>query len=108
MRRPTSALVGLVSTSLLHEQKQVEVGLEPVSLAVRPDGLELWVSNHVSDSVSVIDSDPLSPTYHEVIATIQDLDAEGVTRFDEPVGVAFASSAKAYVALSSSNEIARP
>ena len=29
---------------------------DPVGIAVRPDGKEVWVSNHVSDSVSVIDA----------------------------------------------------
>ena len=30
---------------------------DPVGIAVRPDGKEVWVSNHVSDSVSVIDAE---------------------------------------------------
>ena len=33
--------------------RRIDVGIDPVSLAVRPDGRELWVANHVSDSVSV-------------------------------------------------------
>ena len=41
-----------------------------------------------------------------MIETVQALDANGVTQFDEPVGIAFASNAKAYVALSSRNRIA--
>ncbi|MCP4191429.1 MAG: hypothetical protein GY768_12460 [Planctomycetaceae bacterium] len=86
---------------------RVKVGIDPVSIAIRPDGKEVWVSNHVSDSISVIDSDPTNPTYLEVVATIQDLDSKTkATRFDEPVGIAFASDAKAYVALSSENVIA--
>jgi len=86
---------------------RVKVGIDPVSIAVRPDGKEVWVSNHVSDSVSVIDSNPASPTYLQVIATVQEFDSETrATRFDEPVGIAFASNDKAYVALSSENEIA--
>ena len=86
---------------------RVPVGIDPVAVAVRPDGREVWVSNHVSDSVSVIDADPNSPTRHRVLATIQDIDAgTKSTRFDEPVGIAFASNLKAYVALSSSNRIA--
>ena len=85
----------------------VNVGIDPVSVAVRPDGNEVWVSNHVSDSVSVIDAQPASTTFLEVVATIQDLDpTTRATRFDEPVGIAFASNAKAYVALSSENQIA--
>jgi YVTN family beta-propeller protein len=86
---------------------RVNVGIDPVGIAVRPDGKEVWVSNHISDSVSVIDNDPKSPTYLQVIATIQEFDPETkATRFDEPVGIAFASNEKAYVALSSENEIA--
>ena len=86
---------------------RVHVGIDPVGITVRPDGKEVWSANHVSDSVSVIDSDPASPTRHQVLATIQELDAATKsTRFDEPVGIAFASNRKAYVALSSSNRIA--
>jgi len=84
----------------------VGVGVEPVSLALRPGGTELWVSNHVSDSVSVVDVDPESPTFLTVIETIQDVDGDGVSRFDEPAGIAFASDQKAYVALSSRNDVA--
>jgi YVTN family beta-propeller protein len=86
---------------------RINVGIDPVSVAVRPDGNEVWVSNHVSDSVSVIDTNPASATDLQVIATIQDFDlATRATRFDEPVGIAFASNDKAYVALSSENQVA--
>ncbi len=86
---------------------RIHVGIEPVSVAVRPDGKEVWVANHVSDSVSVINTDPGSPTHLQVIATVQDFDpATKATRFDEPVGIAFANNDKAYVALSSENQIA--
>ena len=87
--------------------KRIHVGIDPVSVAVRPDGKEIWVANHISDSVSVIDNDPNQSTYMEVIATVQEFDEETkATRFDEPVGIAFANNQKAYVALSSENEIA--
>ena len=102
----TSNSVGFIRTSDFVVARNVPTGIEPVSLAVRPDGLELWVSNHVSDSVSVIDTNPASASYGQVIETVQALDANGVTQFDEPVGIAFASNAKAYVALSSRNRIA--
>lgn len=86
---------------------RISVGVDPVSVAVRPDGTELWVSNHVSDTVNVIDLRSGQPTRFAVIATIQDWDPNHEsTRFDEPVGIAFASNRKAYVALSSSNQIA--
>ena len=69
---------------------RIRVGIDPVALALRPDGKELWVSNHVSDSVSVIDLDPTSPTRFQIIATLQDIDpVTRATRFDEPVGHCF-------------------
>jgi YVTN family beta-propeller protein len=81
--------------------------VEPAALAIRPGANELWVSNHVSDTVSVIDIAPGSPTRNQVIDTIQSIDAQGVTAFDEPLGIAFtADGAKAYVALSSRDAIA--
>jgi YVTN family beta-propeller protein len=101
----TSNKLDVFDAASLARVALIDVGLEPVSVAVRPDGLEVWVSNHVSDSVSVVDSDPSSPTYLKVVETIQDLDS-GVSQFDEPVGIAFASNAKAYVALSSRNDVA--
>ena len=86
---------------------RVHVGIEPVGLALRPDGSELWVANHLSDSVSVIDTNSSSPTYLNVVATIQSLDDNTrATRFDEPVGIAFANNKKAYVTLSSENQVA--
>jgi YVTN family beta-propeller protein len=86
---------------------RVDVGVDPVSIASRPDGKEVWVSNHISDSVSVIDTDESNPTFLHVIATVQEFDAgRKATNFDEPMGIAFASNEKAYVALSSDNQIA--
>jgi YVTN family beta-propeller protein len=107
----TSNTVSVIATGSQHVLEEIPVGIDPVALAIRPDGMELWVSNHVSDSVSVIDLDPLSDTQHQVIATIQELgdpDGQGIetTVFDEPAGIAFASNAKAFVALSSRNDIA--
>lgn len=86
---------------------RIKVGVDPVSIAIRPDKKEIWVSNHISDSISVIDNDSTSDTYLQVIATIQEFEPETkATRFDEPLGIAFAGNSKAYVALSSENEIA--
>jgi YVTN family beta-propeller protein len=97
----------LIDTKTRQVISRVSVGIDPVSIAIRPDGREIWVANHVSDSVSVIDIVPASPTYLQVIATIQEFDkATKATRFDEPVGIAFAGNEKAYVALSSENKIA--
>ncbi len=86
---------------------RVNVGIDPVGIAVRPDGMEVWVANHVSDSVSVIDTDPSSPTHLQVIDPVQDFNrVTRATRVDDPVGIAFASNDKAYVALSSENQVA--
>jgi YVTN family beta-propeller protein len=85
----------------------IEVGQDPASLAIRPGAGELWVSNHVSDTVSIIDIAAGSPTLNTVIDTIQAIDADGVTTFDEPLGIAFTpDGATAYVALSSRNQVA--
>ena len=54
----------------------------------------------------MIDNDPNSLTHWNVVATIQAFDDKLATSFDEPVGIAFASNDKAYVALSSENQIA--
>ena len=99
--------VDVIDVATRRLARRIRVGIDPVSIAVRPDGSEVWVANHVSDSVSIIDSDPASPTFHTVVGTVQDIHPQRFsTRFDEPVGVAFASDGKAYVALSTSNRIA--
>jgi YVTN family beta-propeller protein len=103
----TSNSISIINTvTLTKEVANLPVGIDPVSIAVRPDGDEVWISNHVSDSVSILDTDDTSPTYRQIIATIQDFNGAGATLFDEPVGIAFADNTKAYVALSSRNDIA--
>ena len=64
----------VVEVSSLQVVQRINVGIDPVSLAIRPDGTQLWVANHVSDSVNVVDLVPESTTYHQVIGTVQDLD----------------------------------
>ncbi|MGB5812677.1 MAG: beta-propeller fold lactonase family protein, partial [Polyangiales bacterium] len=102
----TSGTVDVIETASNTVIATVSVGMDPVSVAVRPDSREVWVANHVSDSVSIIDTNPSSLTLHEVIDTVQSMDGDLITTFDEPAGIAFASNDKAYVALSSRNEIA--
>ena len=102
-----SDTIDVIDAQSLRVIESISVGVEPVCVAVRPDGSELWVSNHVSDTVSVIDLRSDSPTRHQVVATVQQFDPETrATRFDEPVGIAFADDHKAYVALSAENAIA--
>ena len=102
-----SDTVDVINTKTGEIVKRIGVGVDPVSICIRPDGNEVWVSNHVSDSVSIIDNNEDSPTFLQVIHTVQDLDIKTkTTKFDEPVGIAFANNKKAYVALSSENKIA--
>ena len=102
----TMGLVRVLDTANLGLVKVIHVGTDPVSVALRPDGSELWVANHVSDSVNVISLAP-GPSLYQVVETIQAFDAGSlVTDFDEPAGIAFANNDKAYVSLSSRNQIA--
>ncbi|MCY3885308.1 MAG: carbohydrate binding domain-containing protein [Gammaproteobacteria bacterium] len=102
-----SGTLDVIDTESNEVVQRINVGIDPVSVAVSPDGKEIWVANHISDTISVIDSDPESLFYHQVVATIQDVNTETLqTNFDEPVGIAFASQFKAYVALGPSNRIA--
>jgi YVTN family beta-propeller protein len=68
----------------------VPVGLEPVSLAVRPGTSEVWVVNHLSDDVSIVDV-----AAKKLVATI----AVG----DEPNDVVFASN-RAFVTLAGNDD----
>jgi YVTN family beta-propeller protein len=58
----TSNQVVVINTATNTVVTTIDVGLDPVSLAIRPDETELWVSNHVSDSVSIVDIAPGGPT----------------------------------------------
>lgn len=70
----------------------VPVGLAPVSVRFRDEG-EVWVANHVSDSVSVVDL----PT-RTVVATLETA--------DEPCDVVFAGEPpRAFVSCSQANRI---
>ncbi len=103
----TARRVVVLSTAPLATLASIDVGVDPVAVAVRPGSSEVWVSNHVSDTVSVIDVGAGSPTRFRVIDTIQAFDSQGVTTFDEPAGIAFSAGGdQAFVALSSRDEIA--
>lgn len=103
-----AATVDVIDTESNEVVARVNVGVDPVGIAIRPDGKEVWVTNHVSDSISVIDSDPQSATHHQVLHTIQALhSSRKYPILDEPVGIVFANPKWAYVALSSSNRIAK-
>ncbi len=48
----------------------IPVGREPVAIDMTPDGLSAFVANLQSGTVSVIDTDPASPTFNQVIETV--------------------------------------
>ncbi|HYC24164.1 MAG TPA: hypothetical protein VEI94_15760 [Candidatus Bathyarchaeia archaeon] len=77
-----------IGTGSLTHVADVEVGLEPVAVAARTND-EIWVVNHLSDSVSVVDvSDPTAP---HVVATLN--------VGDEPRDIIFARAdrSRAYI-----------
>ena len=84
-------------------KRRLRVGLEPSGVAASPDGRMLYVTNHLSDSVSVIDA-----IAWEVIDTIQQVDpASRLSILDEPCGVAFSpNKPRAFVTLSQPNRVA--
>ncbi len=66
-------------------QASVEVGLEPVAVALRNDG-EAWVVNHLSDSISVVD---LAASPPRVVRTL--------LVGDEPRDIVFSGNGRAFV-----------
>ena len=55
----------ITATSLVHEHS-VPVGMEPVAVASHPNG-DVWVVNHLSDSVSIIDTSTASPSVKQTL-----------------------------------------
>jgi len=72
----------ITATSLIH-QYSVPVGMEPVALAVRSNG-EVWVVNHLSDSISVVDTTSTPPRLVKTLLV-----------GDEPRDIVFAGNASA-------------
>ncbi len=50
-----------VGTGGVSWKTSVPVGMEPVAVAVRPGTSEVWVLNHLSDSVSIVDASTSPP-----------------------------------------------
>jgi DNA-binding beta-propeller fold protein YncE len=57
------------ATGLVSRSASVPVGLEPVAVAARTN-TEVWVVNHLSDSVSVVQLDPTGTSPPRVTATL--------------------------------------
>jgi YVTN family beta-propeller protein len=79
------------------------VGLGPAGGAVSPDGQVLYVTDHLSDSITVIDSNT-----RQALAVIQQIDPDTrLSVLDEPCGVAFSpTKSEAYVTLGQPNRVA--
>jgi len=76
-----------VGTTGLELVAEVPVGLEPVAVAARTGGggaVEVWVVNHLSDSVSIVRIDDADPALSRVVRTLH--------VGDEPRDVVFAGS----------------
>jgi YVTN family beta-propeller protein len=84
------AIFRVTRKGTLRFQGDVPVGLEPVSLAVRPGSREVWVANHLSDSVSVIDT-----VRRRLVATLP--------VGDEPTDIVFAGG-RAFVSVSGKDD----
>lgn len=75
-----------VSSSGLTPNTSIPVGLEPDAVAIAPDG-KVWVVNHLSDSISVIDPSVTPPRVVQTLLV-----------GDEPRDIVFAGSpAKAFI-----------
>jgi DNA-binding beta-propeller fold protein YncE len=76
-----------ISDAGLTPVASVPVGLEPVAVAARPNG-EVWVVNHVSDSVSIVDTRAAAPVVTKTLWV-----------GDEPSDIVFAgpSSNRAFI-----------
>jgi YVTN family beta-propeller protein len=83
-------------------RKNIAVGKRPRRLAITPNGQELWVSNELDASVSIIDTQT-----NQVAATVA-FEVPGVRKADiTPVGVTMTRDGKqAFVTLGRANHVA--
>lgn len=84
-------------------KRRLYVGLEPSGVAASPDGRTLYVTNHLSDNISVVDVKKW-----RVKATIEQIASDSrLSILDEPCGVAFSPTKPlAFVTLSQPNRLA--
>jgi len=85
--------IWVVDTETWSEETPIALGFEPWALGIDIIGQTLYVVHRFSDAVSVIDLDPASATYHQVVSTLT------VPGGSEPYAVDFVSDGSlAYVA----------
>jgi YVTN family beta-propeller protein len=70
MTAPGAGVVVPIHIADQRPEPAIGVGAYPFGLALAPDGAHLYVSNFFSNDVSVIDTKPSSPTFHQVVARI--------------------------------------
>jgi 6-phosphogluconolactonase (cycloisomerase 2 family) len=80
-----------VNGSALTAVASIPVGIDPVSVRARTNN-EVWVVNHISDSVSIVDL-----AQQVVVRTLKTL--------NEPADVVFAGNSRAFVSASESNAV---
>ena len=82
--------------------KNIKVGKRPRRMAITPDGKELWVTNELDASVSIV-----ATASHEVTATLK-FEVKGARKEDiTPVGITMTRDGKrAFVALGKANHVA--
>lgn len=95
-------MVHVIDTATKKIVKNIQVGKRPRRLVLTPDGSELWVSNELGASISVISTKEL-----KVIATVK-LEVKGARATDiTPVGLLMSRDGKrAFVALGRANHVA--
>src|SRR5262249_7935976 len=76
-----------VTSGGLAAATEIPVGLEPIAVATRTNALgrtEAWVVNHLSDSVSVVEIDPVAIEHSRVTRTLLVGDEPGAVVFAGP------------------------
>ena len=102
----TAGNVTLIDANPPHARLGViRVGMDPLGIAVKPKALPtddeiLLVTNHISDTISVV-----NVNLGQVVQTLQELDGNDVSQTDEPVGVAFDGPTRAFVTLDHPNQV---
>jgi len=95
-------MVHVVDTESRELKANILVGNRPRRFAMTPDGSELWVSNELSGSISIIDPNT-NKVVDEIVFTPKGFRPEDVT----PVGVTMtADGGTAFVALGRANHVA--
>ena len=92
----------MIDTATAKVVKNVKVGKRPRRMAITPDGRELWVTNELDATVTIV-----SIANHEVAGTIK-FEVKGARADDiTPVGLQMTKDGKrAFVALGKANHVA--